>query len=286
MSIETPIPADIAPRGRNGGVRKSGAGPDRLAALFDRAPQPRFVARGTLISMQGETADTLYLVISGHVRCFTVDPDGQRRIVHFARAGHVLGLSAVDAWPLSLEAVDDVILRPLTRETFERAYDADPALRREVRLAILGEIENRENLVSEIVQSQATERLYHFLVSFATKDARADHFVDLPLGRSDIGDHLGLSTETVSRGFGALRDCGAIEMRGPSRYRIMERVDPAAPPSRTNARGVSGFGVCPPCGSRASSGLRPSGRPDPGRRFEAPELGATDRTGSRLTGAK
>jgi CRP-like cAMP-binding protein len=58
---------------------------------------------------------------------------------------------------------------------------------------------------------KAKERLASFLLNFADRVGlvHGDR-LDLPMGRQDIADHLGLTAETVSRMISALRQEGMI----------------------------------------------------------------------------
>jgi CRP/FNR family nitrogen fixation transcriptional regulator len=59
----------------------------------------------------------------------------------------------------------------------------------------------------------ATERVMSFLVRLAArKGVFAGDRLDLPMGRQDIADHLGLTIETVSRAIGTLKSEGAISV--------------------------------------------------------------------------
>ena len=77
---------------------------------------------------------------------------------------------------------------------------------------------------------RSVERLAAFLLHLSARQQRRggrEHHVDLPMTRADIGDHLGLTIETVSRSFSRLKQEGAlyfehphhIELRDPSRLR-------------------------------------------------------------------
>ncbi|MEM8754405.1 MAG: helix-turn-helix domain-containing protein [Pseudomonadota bacterium] len=50
----------------------------------------------------------------------------------------------------------------------------------------------------------------------------------MPMTRQEIGDYLGLSLETVSRSFGALRRAGLIEMNGSEKFRFVDAPKAAA----------------------------------------------------------
>ncbi len=70
----------------------------------------------------------------------------------------------------------------------------------------------------------ARERLANFLLHMAARRYREDcDTIPLPMTRSDIGDHLGLSTETVCRTFAELKSAGLIEARSPHELRVLKR---------------------------------------------------------------
>ena len=68
----------------------------------------------------------------------------------------------------------------------------------------------------------AAERLAAFLVGYAARHPRVDGCVELPMTRSDVADHLGLTVETVSRKLHELDALGLIRIETPSRIRILE----------------------------------------------------------------
>lgn len=212
---------------RPGGVIPARAPASGLAELFREAGPARHVQpRGTIL-LHGEPTDALYRVDSGTVRCCTIDAGGHRQIFRFARSGEYLGFVDRKRWHFTAEAVDHVILRAVPRAAFEQALAEDAALRLEVHALVARQLEERERQLSMLVHLSAKQRLLHFLVAFAA-NRRSDAFAVLPMTRQDLGDHLGLTLETVSRSFGALKRDGAIEMRGNDRFRIVAEPPDAA----------------------------------------------------------
>ena len=67
-------------------------------------------------------------------------------------------------------------------------------------------------------RKSALEKIATFLLDLAGRTANGDA-VDLPMSRSDIADHLGLTIETVSRSFTQLERQGVIGL--PSARRVM-----------------------------------------------------------------
>ena len=67
----------------------------------------------------------------------------------------------------------------------------------------------------------AIERIANFLLIMADKTGTTK--ITLPMTRGDIGDHLGLTIETVSRAFGQLKKDHVIEQKSLHNIRIANR---------------------------------------------------------------
>jgi CRP/FNR family nitrogen fixation transcriptional regulator len=63
----------------------------------------------------------------------------------------------------------------------------------------------------------AQEKLASFLLDMADRISDDDEHFDLPMQRSDIADHLGLTIETVSRVFSQFSRDGVIGLPAASR---------------------------------------------------------------------
>ena len=198
---------------------------DRIATLFNPRDAVRSVCPGSTVFLHGDRVESLYQIVSGTVACCSISPDGRRQIFCFARAGDVLGLTELDHWHFTATAVDHVILRPAPRERAWAQIHADSALQNAVQITAARDIAAREQHMFTLAYLPAEERLRLFLEDFAsTRKSRG--FVVLPMTRQDIGDHLGLTLETVSRAFSSLRRKGLIEMHGCDRFRVL--ADPIA----------------------------------------------------------
>jgi CRP/FNR family transcriptional regulator len=74
-------------------------------------------------------------------------------------------------------------------------------------------------------QRSATERVIGFLLAFSRRNERKGEDpsrFDLPMTRSDIGDFLGLTIETVSRTFSKLKRLGLIELPQSNQVRLVD----------------------------------------------------------------
>lgn len=192
-----------------------------LRSLFCETSFEQHFEPNSTILLHGDPADAIYYVVSGTVRCCTIESDGSRQIFNFAKKGEFIGISDIVTWHFTAEAVDHVILGTVARATVERHLNVNMALRQELRSQVSRMLEQREKQLLSLVSKKAPERLFHFLCEFASSRPRAGSgTVALPMCRRDIADHLGLSVETVSRAFTILKLKGRIELVTSEKYRI------------------------------------------------------------------
>lgn len=205
------------------GPGKTHATPALLALFRDHGFEQHFQP-GSTVLLHGEPADAIYLVVSGTIRCCTVDAEGHRQIFSFARKGEFVGISDMDLWHFTAEAVDHVILKSLPRSTLEQELAINMSLRQEVRAYVRALLVRREKQMLMLISAKGPDRLYQFLKEFAATRAGTGHVV-LPMCRRDIGDHIGLSMESVSRAFSDLKRRGLIDLKSHERYKILSDTD-------------------------------------------------------------
>lgn len=190
-----------------------------LETLFRGAQTMVQHSSGHAIVMHGDPVEHLYQVVAGTVRCCSFTESGRRQIFKFARSGEFFGFSDVDTWRFTAEAVDSVLLRSISKQVFESALETNSAVRRDFRAHVAEALAEREQQLTVLAFEPAVQRLLWFLRGFATKRP-GDGFLTLPMTRQEIGDYLGLTLETASRSFGALRRAGLIELKGSDRFRL------------------------------------------------------------------
>lgn len=199
-----------------------------ITRLFAECPAPKLVYRGDTIATQGAAATSVYQILSGTVRCCLVTEDGHRQILRFARKGDIIGATADKEWTFTAEAVDDVVIQACPRFTLDAALRHDPAMRPALHSLICRELAHRERLLVMVSRMHADDRLLAFLQGFAQQPPETGGWTHLPMGRQDLADHLGLSFETVSRAFSALKRRCDIAMDRTDRYRLLDGTRRAA----------------------------------------------------------
>ena len=174
-----------------------------LRALAERGVVRRY-RRGTIVIDEGDTGDTLFVVLTGRLRVFSSGGDGARdREVTFNvhGPGECVGEMSLDGGPRSASVITvepatcSVITRPTLREQIAR----DPDL----ALLLLSRVIRRARLATESARGMATLDVYGRLVrrleALAVDDGTGVRRVPERTTHAMLASEIGCSREMVSR---------------------------------------------------------------------------------------
>jgi CRP/FNR family transcriptional regulator, nitrogen fixation regulation protein len=180
-----------------GGQHRPAPMPHMLFGSPELGGIPVAYDRNAEIYGEGEAADYVYKVVSGAVRTYKVLNDGRRQINAFYLPGDIFGLELGDEHTWSAEAVvgSNVLMVKRSLVSAIAQQDADVAQQLWAVTAI--ELVGARNHTLLLIKS-AQERVAAFLLEMSLRLSDAN-LVELPMGRQDIADYLGLTIETVSR---------------------------------------------------------------------------------------
>lgn len=142
-------------------------------------------------------ADFVYKVLSGSVRTTRLLSDGRRQITGFHLHGDVFGFERGQTHRFSAEAIAPSEIALVRRSAIERAAERDGDAARHLWSLACRELEILQDHVLLLGHRNAADRVEGFLQQLSRRGSSA--IVELPMSRSDIGDYLGLTLETVSR---------------------------------------------------------------------------------------
>ena len=183
---------------------------------------------------QGDQADFCYRILSGCVRTVKLMEDGRRQIGEFLMPGDLLGFDAMGMYDFAAEAVSDVVLRRYPRRMVEALAESNVALTRRLRDMTAISLRMAHTRMVLLGRKTASERIASFLLEMVERlPAARPNVLDLPMGRTDIADHLGLTIETVCRVLAHLRRDGTVTIdRGSITIRDEEALQQMASEAR------------------------------------------------------
>ena len=185
---------------------------DHLRALHGYSTRQHY-RRGEVIFAEGEPADRVYKIMTGTVRLCRYSPGGRRHITDFVLAGDLIGFLECADQPMTAEAVEDVTLISYPRSCVDRLAASSPEIRARVLCHLSTNLLEAQQHLFVLGCQSAKERLASFLTRLADRIGLAPgEPLDLPMGRQDIADHLGLTIETVCRAISALKSEGTLSV--------------------------------------------------------------------------
>lgn len=183
---------------------------DTLAQLSEACtPQRRMVHAGDTIYRAGERFDTLYILNSGLCKSVKLSPDGREQLVGLKFRGDWLGFDGMATGHYSCDAVamDTGEVWAIRYETLIAACATRPTLMMQLHEAMSREMaRDRDSLMSVCTlpaDARVAEFLHYWTDSLAQRGLRTDQ-ITLRMTRAEIGNHLGLTLESVSRALSKL----------------------------------------------------------------------------------
>ena len=220
-----------------------GAGePDTAFDRFDTIGVIKHLAPHESLALEGDTADRLHRVLSGTIAGYKATADGRRQILTFFFPGDLVGLTVGERYAYGAEAVDHASVRSVPHARLRELAAQTPVLQESLLAALRGEVSAAQERLLWLGRKTARERLAGFLLEcdgrIGQHDKDGRRTVSLPMSQLEIGDYLGLASETVSRTLAELVRDGAIDIVRPfagvvirNRRRLEWAADEGAPPA-------------------------------------------------------
>ena len=185
----------------------------------------RRVEAKELLFTEGDPISHVYRIETGVIALFRVLADGRRQVMGFAYPGDLIGLGVADEHAMNAQAVKPTRVRGLPVSSLRQSAAKDPMLGFMLYEALARELAATRDLMLTTGHRTAAERLAGFLWAFSQRNKRngkdATKF-ELPMTRTDIGDFLGLTIETVSRTFTKLKAMAVIELPQTNEVKVID----------------------------------------------------------------
>lgn len=192
--------------------RDEGVGKRELAELHVLVDHVGPVKAGEHVFRKGDPFDAIAAVRAGTVKTYVNDADGNERVLGFHLPGEVIGLDGIDGqrYPCNAVALDTVMLCRFSFQRMSELAARLPGLQRQLFRLLSRDIGAATRLGND---ATADQRMAAFLLGLsqrlAARGFSATRF-HLTMPRTDIGNHLRLAPETVSRVLKRFQDDGLV----------------------------------------------------------------------------
>lgn len=180
--------------------------------------------RNNNVFQQGEPADSIFLLLHGHVRATKTTLGGQQIVVRYVSPGEIFGVATaigLAEYPATATVVDDSIVLAWPSAAWPRLVEKYPALSASTMRTVGARLQDSHTRIAELSTEQVEQRVAHALLRLMQQAGRRTESgieIDFPISRQDIAEMTGTTLHTVSRVLSAWEAQGL--MRG-GRQRIV-----------------------------------------------------------------
>jgi len=203
------------------------------AAELGQMGRRQRVKAGHTLLWEGDAAPTVANVLGGVLKLVVAAPDGREQIVGLAFPSDFIGRPFGKESPYRVTALTDAEVCIFNRQSFDEFAERHPHLQQKLLHRTLDELDRARHWMMLLGRKSATEKVATFLLDMAERlpgeagAAQPDGF-ELPFGRQQIADILGLTIETTCRQLTRMRADGLLELPSRREIRIKDRAAVAA----------------------------------------------------------
>lgn len=199
---------------------------DELAALSDIKVYRSYKA-GDPIMWRGEPLEMLASVVSGVATLSKTLEDGRTQMVGLLLPSDFIGRPGRSEIEFDVTATTDVTLCCFKHRPFENLVDSTPHLSQRLMELALDELDAARDWMLLLGRKTAREKIATFIEMLVIRSRTADakdsvQDLALPLTRDQIANYLGLTLETVSRQFNALKKEGILSFSDRRQFTVLD----------------------------------------------------------------
>ncbi|MBI3158490.1 MAG: Crp/Fnr family transcriptional regulator [Chloroflexi bacterium] len=158
------------------------------------------------IFFQGDSADRMYIVLSGRIRLTQTNEEGQQIVHHHPGVGEAFGIIAVlrsSEFPVTAQAVENTILLRWNRDTILQLMTDHPHLALNAINILSKFIIDFQQRIQQLSSEKAESRIAYSILRLADKASEVndagEKFISIKLTRQEISEMAGTTLFTVSR---------------------------------------------------------------------------------------
>jgi len=181
----------------------------------------------TILISEGDTTDSLYVILEGEVKVFSSDDQGKEVILNILGPGEYFGeLALLDDEPrsASVKTKELTKIMVITKRDFKNFLATDSEMVYNLVKTLIRQVRALTGNVKSLALMDVYGRVARTLLSLA-KNVDGQMIIEQRLTHQDIADMVGASREMVSRILGDLASGGYITIENKI-YTINEKLPP------------------------------------------------------------
>lgn len=185
---------------------------DRLNQIVQRGKP---LQKGEYLYRAQDPFHSVYAIRSGAVKAVSLSNNGEEQVTGFYLPGEVVGMDGIaeNHYINSVIALETSSVCEIPFGRMEELSLKIPSLQRHFFQLMSREITQEQQIITLLSKNSAEQRIASLLLSISNRNGRrhlSTTDFSLPMSRTDIGNFLGLTIETVSRVFSRLQKQGIL----------------------------------------------------------------------------
>lgn len=168
---------------------------------------------GTLIQLEGDPADSMYIVVAGHVKIYRMSVAGREQILQISGPGahfNTVALFDGGSCPANVEALTNVHLLMLSRTRLLPLLEEHPTLALALLRNVCASLRSMVNLVDKLALHTVQGRLAALLIEIAEEQ---EHGEDIrATTQAQMAARLGTVREMIARTLKNFEGLGLISI--------------------------------------------------------------------------
>lgn len=190
-----------------------------MTKLDDIIQRKRPLHKGDILFESGMPLKSLYAIRTGSFKTFTLTEQGEQQITGFHLPGDVIGFDAINTEQHAsyAEALETGMICEIPYHNLEALLGQLPKLRQQMLRLMSQDIQADQQMLLLLNRKTAEQKLATFLTHLGARYGSRGFSMKafrLSMTRSDIGNYLGLTVETISRLLSKLHKDHVIEVDG------------------------------------------------------------------------
>jgi CRP/FNR family transcriptional regulator len=197
--------------------------------LFEQLVSTRIrLRKGDVLFRAGDRFTALYAIRLGSCKTVMLSDEGSEQVMGYHLPGEIIGVEGMgnDVHTCQAIALEDTEVCTLPFDRVERLAREDVSFQRRIYRLLSGAIARERTSALMLGTMRAEQRLASFLLDlsnrYQVRGYSSSEFV-LRMTREEIGSHLGLKLETVSRLFSRFDEEGLIQVQGKV-VKLLDRI--------------------------------------------------------------
>lgn len=198
---------------------------DGELAKLGRMGRRQRVKSGQTLLWEGDDVPLVANVLKGVLKLVVAAADGREQIVGIVFASDFIGRPFGKKSPYRVTAMTDAEVCIYNRNSFDAFAEIHPHLQQKLLRRTLDELDRARYWMMLLGRKSAGEKVASFLLDMAERLSghegamRREEGFELPFGRQQIADILGLTIETTCRQLTRMRSAGLLDL--PSRRQVV-----------------------------------------------------------------